>query len=118
MAFSLKTQYEAQGYVIVPGLVTSEERALLLDACKSVISKTRSGEWTHRRTVGKQFPPYGDENLDSWGVQHVMHPDLNEPAFMKWYTSDSVVEVAKQLLDCQERELQMGKLLFMANVYV
>ena len=104
----LKSQYDAQGYVIVPGLITPDERTVLEDACKVVISKTRSGEWTHRRTVGKQFPPFGEEDPDSWGVQHVMHPELRQPTFAKWYTSDPLIDVAKQLLDCQEEDLQMG----------
>ena len=107
---SLKAQYDAQGYVIIPGLIIPEERNVLEDACKFVISKTRSGEWTHRRTVGKQFPPFGDDNPDSWGVQHVMHFELGEPAFANWYTSDPLIDVAKILLDCQEDDLQMGEL--------
>jgi hypothetical protein len=126
MAASLKAQYDTQGYVFVPGLITREERTILEDACKIVISKTRSGEWTHRRTVGKQFPPFGDENPDSWvstthpfcqtmyimvikGVQHIMHPELGQSAFSKWYTSDPLIDIAKQLLDCQEDDLQMGE---------
>jgi hypothetical protein len=56
------------------------------------------------------FPPYGDEDADSWGVQHVMHPDLGQPAgiFAKWYTSNSLIDIVKSLLGCQENELQMG----------
>jgi hypothetical protein len=38
-----------------------------------------------------------------------MHPDLGQPAFAKWYTSDPLIEAAKQLLDCQEEHLQMGE---------
>jgi len=103
----LKAQYDAKGYVIAPGLITPEQHTVLEEACEIAISKTRSGEWSHRRTVGKQFPPYGDENSDSWGVQHIMHPQLGLPAFAKWYTSDPLVDVVTQLLDCQEENLQM-----------
>ncbi|KLO08364.1 hypothetical protein SCHPADRAFT_916964 [Schizopora paradoxa] len=67
----------------------------------------RQGDWPHRRVVGKQFPPYGDSNPDSWGVQHAMHPTLDEPAFVRWYTSDAVVDVVKQLLGREEGDLQM-----------
>jgi hypothetical protein len=109
MVSSLKAQYDENGFVIVPGLVSPEERLALEDACKTVISKTRSGEWSHRRTVGKQFPPFDNENPDSWGVQHIMHPDLNEPVFAKWYTSDPLISAAKQLLGCREEDLQMGE---------
>jgi hypothetical protein len=38
-----------------------------------------------------------------------MHPDLDEPAFAKWYTSDLLVKAVAKLLDCDEGELQMGK---------
>lgn len=109
MESSLKAQYDAQGYVIVPGLISDGDRSVLEEACEHVIAKTRSGEWTHRRTVGKQFPPYGDDHPDSWGVQHVMHPDLGEPAFAKWYTSSALIDVIQQLLECQEEHLQMGE---------
>ena len=105
---ALKEDYERDGFVLVPGLITQDELITLRGACERVISKTRNGEWTHRRTVGKQFPPYGNDNTDSWGVQHVMHPDLHEPAFVKWYTSDTLVGVVIDLLECKEEDLQMG----------
>lgn len=106
---SLKTQYDENGYVIVDDLIAPEDFTRLESACRDVISRTRSGEWKHRRTVGKQFPPYGDEDPDSWGVQHVMHPELQQPAFAQWYTSDSLIDVTKELLDCREEDLQMGE---------
>lgn len=59
--------------------------------------------------VGSQFPPYDPDSPDSWGVQHVMHPDMGEPAFARWYTSDPLIEAAKGLLDCNEDKLQMGE---------
>ena len=37
-----------------------------------------------------------------------MHPDLHEPAFAKWYTSDGLVQVAGELLGCKEEELEQG----------
>jgi hypothetical protein len=40
----------------------------------------------YRRLVGTQFPPW-NEGTDVWGVQHMMHPDLNEPVFAEWYGS-------------------------------
>ncbi|KAH7930076.1 hypothetical protein BV22DRAFT_1001524 [Leucogyrophana mollusca] len=104
---SIKEQYDAQGFVLVPGLIPPGDAKELEEACSRVIEKTRTGEWPHRRTVGKQFPPFDSDNPDSWGVQHVMHPDLGEPAFAKWYTSDGLVDAATQLLDCKEESLQM-----------
>jgi len=94
---------------VVPGLIGPEgNRALELEeACERVIARTRAGLWPHRRTVGKQFPPYDDENPDSWGVQHIMHPDLGEPAFVQWYTSSELLAVVTELLGCKETDLQM-----------
>ncbi|KAF8906986.1 hypothetical protein CPB84DRAFT_1675092 [Gymnopilus junonius] len=107
MTSALKDQYEEHGYVVVPGLIEDKDWHELEQACEHVIAKTRSGSWTHRRTVGKQFPPYGQDDPDSWGVQHVMHPELNEPAFVKWYTSPKLLEVTTELLGCKEDDLQM-----------
>ncbi|OBZ72758.1 hypothetical protein A0H81_07087 [Grifola frondosa] len=76
---SRKQTFEEQGFVVVPGLVPAESRSELEAACERAISRTRSGSWTLRRTVGRQFPPYGNDDPDSWGVQHVMHPDLGDP---------------------------------------
>ncbi|KDQ57915.1 hypothetical protein JAAARDRAFT_129673 [Jaapia argillacea MUCL 33604] len=104
---SIKEQFEEQGFVIVPNLISLADRAVLEEACENVISRTRTGQWPHRRVVGKQFPPYGDDDPDSWGVQHVMHPDLGEPAFAKWYTSDALTSAARELMECREEDLQM-----------
>lgn len=109
MESSLKPQYDQQGYVIVQGLLPNRHRFAIQDACDRVIARTRSGDWTHRRTVGKQFPPYGDDHPDSWGVQHIMHPELGEPAFARWYTSKALIDVVKQLLECKRDDLQMGE---------
>jgi hypothetical protein len=38
-----------------------------------------------------------------------MHPELGQSAFSKWYTSDPLIDIAKQLLDCREDDLQMGE---------
>ncbi|KAL0948378.1 hypothetical protein HGRIS_010960 [Hohenbuehelia grisea] len=107
MPTTFKQQFQEQGFVIIQGLVQPQDRAELEVACDRVIAKTRSGEWPHRRTVGKHFPPYGDADPDSWGVQHVMHPDLEEPAFAQWYTSEPLLTAAKELLECKDEDLQM-----------
>ena len=104
----IKTLYEEQGYVIVSGLIQEDDWPKLEGACQRVVKLTREGSWPHRRTVGKQFPPYGDENPDSWGVQHIMHPDLHEPAFANWYTSPKLLAAVTTLLGCQTEDLQMG----------
>jgi hypothetical protein len=113
---SIKAKYEDQGFVVIPGLIPPEDWVDLEAACQRVIQKTRDGSWPHRRVVGKQFPPFGDHNPDSWGVQHVMHPQLNESAFAKWYTSDRLLDVVKELLGCKDEELQLGKFLFFSTL--
>lgn len=108
MTQPIKETFDAQGFVILPNLIPSDLRVELEQASENVISKTRSGAWQHRRVVGKQFPPYGNDGVDSWGVQHVMHPGLGEPAFANWYSSHELREAVKELLGCSDDDLQMG----------
>jgi hypothetical protein len=103
-----KALYDEQGYIVVPNLIPPETFEALREACDHAIAKTRTGSWPHRRTVGRQFPPFDDINPDSWGIQHIMHPDLEEPIFADWYTSDAFINASKELLQCNEDELQMG----------
>ncbi|KAK7036765.1 hypothetical protein VNI00_011431 [Paramarasmius palmivorus] len=107
---SIKQTYDTQGYVIVPNLIPPSDFSELQAACDTVVNRTREGKWPHRRVVGKQFPPYDSENPDSWGVQHLMHPELGDPArvFAKWYASDGLVNAIRELLECDEGDLQMG----------
>lgn len=106
---AMKDDYERSGYVFVPRLINDSELPRLQEACDRVVAKTRAGEWPHRRIVGKQFPPFVGDEPDSWGVQHIMHPDLHEPAFVRWYGSEGVVGAATSLLGCKEEEVQMGE---------
>lgn len=109
-----KATYEELGYVILPSpaLLSPKDLVILRAASERVIDKTRAGEWTRRRIVGKQFPPFetDEERPDVWGVQHVMHPELKEPLFSQWYGSKRLVQVMAFLLGCDdESEVQMGK---------
>jgi len=110
IADTIKSLYDRQGYVIVPGLIPAELDKPVREATERVIARTRSGEWPHRRTVGKQFPPFDNASPDTWGVQHLMHPELGEPIFAEWYTSGRLVQTICRLLDCDEDKLQMGVL--------
>ncbi|QRV85508.1 phytanoyl-CoA dioxygenase [Ceratobasidium sp. AG-Ba] len=103
----LKAAYDRNGFVFVPGLVSDADMPKLRAACDRVVAKTRAGDWPHRRIVGKQFPPFEGDEPDSWGVQHVMHPALGEPAFVRWLGSDALVGAAGSLLECREDEIQM-----------
>ncbi|TCD70356.1 hypothetical protein EIP91_003708 [Steccherinum ochraceum] len=108
-----KTHYETLGYVVVPrSLVIPSETTFqdVLAAVTRIVAKARSGEWPHRRAVGRQFPPHkiGGKD-DAWGVQHLIHPDLGEDAkvLKRWYTSPEVCNVVCGLVGCTEEELQL-----------
>ncbi|KAF8317085.1 hypothetical protein DL93DRAFT_2055855 [Clavulina sp. PMI_390] len=106
-----KATFNELGYVILPSPLLLSQRDLiaLREASARAIAKTRSGEWTRRRVVGKQFPPFDtdEERPDAWGVQHVMHPDLGESEFVRWYGSERLVKVMAHFLGCEETEVQM-----------
>ncbi|KAF5378909.1 hypothetical protein D9757_008706 [Collybiopsis confluens] len=106
---SIKETYDDQGFVVVPGLISPEEYPKLQKAAEAAIDRTRQGSWPYRRTVGKQFPPFTDDNPDSWGIQHLMHPELGQPAsvFSDWYTSDALTSVCAELLQCSEEDLEL-----------
>ncbi|QRW26478.1 phytanoyl-CoA dioxygenase [Rhizoctonia solani] len=104
-----KDAYARDGYVFISGLIDENELPAFREACDRVVAKTRAGEWPHRRIVGKQFPPFVGDEPDSWGVQHIMHPDLHEPIFVRWYGSEALVGAATSLLRCKEEDVQMGE---------
>ncbi|KAI9277586.1 hypothetical protein BY458DRAFT_504512 [Sporodiniella umbellata] len=94
-----------QGYVIVDNLIPEDQFIKLREACERVVDKARKGEWEHRRLVGTQFPPW-TEGTDVWGIQHLLHPKLNERAFAEWYGSPKLLESVQQLLGVKHDELQ------------
>lgn len=100
----IKETYDSQGFVVVPGLISSIDFPKLQEAADTIVNRTREGSWPHRRTVGKQFPPFDNDHPDSWGCQHVMHPDLGKPGviFSHWYTSDALTRVCMQLCSVSE----------------
>ncbi|CAE7158397.1 unnamed protein product [Rhizoctonia solani] len=102
-----KDAYVRDGYVFVPGLIDDSQLSTLREACDRAVAKTRAGEWPYRRIVGKQFPPFVGSEPDSWGVQHIMHPNLHEPVFARWYGSEGVIGAAASLLGCSEHQVQM-----------
>jgi len=104
---SYKQYLDEHGYVIIDGLIPPELIESLRIACDHTVEKARNNEWKLRRVVGVQFPPFPEEAEDVWGVQHVMHPDLQEPIFAQWYGSDKLLEVIKELLEVKEDELQL-----------
>ncbi|KAI8365382.1 uncharacterized protein BYT42DRAFT_589710 [Radiomyces spectabilis] len=95
-----------QGYVIVDNLIPEDQFEKLKEACDRVVKRARDGDWKYRRLVGTQFPPW-TEGTDVWGVQHLIHPDLQEPIFLQWYGSEKLMAAVCQLLHTKPEDLQM-----------
>ncbi|MCJ1361396.1 hypothetical protein MMC16_000496 [Acarospora aff. strigata] len=109
MATSLLASLNRDGYVFVPSILTRSELVSLRSACHQVAALARTGEWPHIRTIPKQFPPWpSDASNGIWGVQHLLHPDLiHHGAFAESYFSNTVFDVVKELLECEEDDLVM-----------
>lgn len=105
----LTREYEEKGYVIVEGIFSPHDIQELRDAAQEVTDLTRQGQWPHRRIVGKQFPPFDSiTSADSWGVQHLMHPNLpNHDLFRNFYGSSPLLDVAAHLLHTTEDSMQL-----------
>merc|ERR1712216_113039 len=81
----LRRQYREECFCIVDHSTDDFMLKELRAAAQRVTDKTRTGEWKFRRGVNKPFPPYSDENDDTWGANMIMHPDLGEQAlFLQW----------------------------------
>ncbi|CEH18733.1 Phytanoyl-CoA dioxygenase [Ceraceosorus bombacis] len=119
---AIRAAYRRDGYVILDGIFDFENRLSLEElrvACHAAVERTRRGEWPHRRVVGKSFPPYDPISDDSWGVQHLLHPDLIERGegkngadkydsiFARLYGSSPLLDIAAALLDTQPDKMQL-----------
>ncbi len=91
-------QYHQEGYVLINGAVPPPLLEPLRQAAQRATDRTRSGDWPHRRSAGDD---------DIWGIGHLLHPDLAEPAFAQYMASDIVIDVVADLLDVKEAELQL-----------
>ncbi|PWZ00116.1 hypothetical protein BCV70DRAFT_211706 [Testicularia cyperi] len=124
---SLLEQYHERGYVILDNVFAKDEQSQLSLtslrlAAQQVVEATRQGRWTQRRTVGSAFPPYDQNNTDSWGVQHIMCPELDTAAsadrhsektsaishvFRDFYSSSPLLDIASILIDAPVEKMQM-----------
>ncbi|KAL7419443.1 hypothetical protein Q5752_006281 [Cryptotrichosporon argae] len=100
-----RKQFTTDGYVVVPELIPAADLAELRRAADAVTDRARAFEWRQVRMVGKQFPPW-TEGDDVWGVQNLMHPELAEPVFAKWYGSDDLVDVSAALMGVSPEVMQ------------
>ncbi|OAV96764.1 hypothetical protein PTTG_04384 [Puccinia triticina 1-1 BBBD Race 1] len=97
--------FKEVGLVVVQGLIADDDQLEeLRKAADAVEQRTRNQQWPYKRTVGKQFPPWNDESSDVWGVQHIMHPTLEQPAFAAFYFSHSMLELTGHLTDMSPGE--------------
>ncbi|KNZ62058.1 hypothetical protein VP01_1319g4 [Puccinia sorghi] len=109
---SIVSSFKERGCVIVQGLIADNGQLEdLRRAADAVVERTRNQQWPYKRTVGKQFPPWNHESPDVWGVQHIMHPGLEQPAFAGFYFSTRMVELTSRLGEmCPEEDAMAGLL--------
>jgi hypothetical protein len=102
-------QFHRDGFVIVDGIFDGQDVEELRKAAKDVTNLTREGKWPHRRVVGKQFPPYDTvASPDSWGVQHLMHPQLpHHESFTQFYASSPLLDISAHLLNTSILNMQL-----------
>ncbi|SNX85068.1 uncharacterized protein MEPE_03777 [Melanopsichium pennsylvanicum] len=115
----LLQQYYEQGYIILDHILSTEPDSCLhldnLRHCAELATRlTRDGHWSHRRVVGRAFPPFTKDNLDSWGVQHIMNPQLDMLAatplsktFQHFYGSPILLDIASLLIGADKDQMQM-----------
>ncbi|EWC43951.1 hypothetical protein DRE_01303 [Drechslerella stenobrocha 248] len=90
--------FARDGFVIVDDVLPPDMFEAAKKACEEAVTKGRSGEWPHRRIVGKAFPPWPESGPDIWGIQHLMHPDLSLPIFKQIYVTPALLSTACQIL--------------------
>ncbi|WVQ84766.1 hypothetical protein IAT38_006923 [Cryptococcus sp. DSM 104549] len=98
-------KYYSLGFVIIPNLIPSSLLPTLTEAADGVTERAREGRWPQVRVVGKPFPPW-DAGDDIWGVQNLMHPDLEERVFAEWYGSEGILEVSAALMGSRIEDMQ------------
>ncbi|ORY27921.1 hypothetical protein BCR39DRAFT_496867 [Naematelia encephala] len=97
--------YKKDGFVIVPGLIRSTDLEPLRAAAEIVTERARKHEWKQVRVVGKQFPPWTEED-DIWGVQNIMHPELGQDIFREWYGRHDMLQISAALMGCELGDMQ------------
>ncbi|KAF3901441.1 hypothetical protein ABW21_db0203346 [Orbilia brochopaga] len=90
--------FARDGFVIVDDVLPPAVFDAAKEACEEAVEKGRKGEWPHRRIVGKAFPPWPAAGPDIWGIQHLMHPDMNLPLFKDIYVNPTLLSTASQIL--------------------
>ena len=105
----LLVSLEREGFVVIKSVLNADQLKELREAAARSAELARSGKWPFVRVVGKQFPPWEwTTEHGIWGVQHLMNPSLpDSPKFSELYFSDSILDITKILLQCEDEHLVM-----------
>jgi hypothetical protein len=88
-------RYREDGYCVVDVDVPPALLGDLRRAADAVVEKTRAGAWPHRRNW--PYKHFKGKN-DFWGVSHLLHPGLGEPAFARYLALRQVLDDVRALL--------------------
>ncbi|KAG6176239.1 hypothetical protein E4U27_005366 [Claviceps purpurea] len=105
----LLSALDRDGFVVIRNIISEPQLAALRQASHKAEQLSRSGQWPHIRTVGKQFPPWDfSPEHGIWGIQHLMHPELpGHDIFTQQYFSEDILGLVKVLLQCTDQDLVM-----------
>ncbi|KAJ5697915.1 hypothetical protein N7488_011599 [Penicillium malachiteum] len=101
---------QRDGFVVVRNLLSPSEISHYHTLATKATTKTRAGNWPHFRTVPKQFPPWPSTPPPAseggiWGVQHLLHPDMEDrQSFAQCYFSSSILKVVEELVGVQNAD--------------
>ncbi|QIW98505.1 hypothetical protein AMS68_004023 [Peltaster fructicola] len=105
----LREQLHRDGFFIVPSFLSPDELSTLRAVATKSTARARDGSWPHIRTLPKQFPPWpADPSNGIWGVQHLLHPEMNDrDVYAASYFHPGIVSTVSGLLECPQEELVM-----------
>ena len=114
---TLKASLERDGYVIVKGLIPSDQLTTLREAASALISTARAGEWAHGiRTAKSPFPPYSQEPENVWGVHNIHQYQFQcDYPFMSWYGSPALTKCCAELMEVEQDQLMMELINMLIN---
>ncbi|KEQ61807.1 phytanoyl-CoA dioxygenase family protein [Aureobasidium melanogenum CBS 110374] len=107
MPSKLRDQLGEDGFVRIPSALPKDQLEALRAACQDVAQLARAGRWPFVRTLPKQFPPWdSDTSKGTWGVQHLMHPDLpHHDTFAASYFAPYITDAVTEILQCSPNDL-------------
>ena len=105
----LRASLDHEGFVTIPNALSENELYNLRAACHKSAQLARMRKWPYVRTLPKQFPPWDDDVSNGiWGVQHLLHPNINDSLlYRRSYFNSTVIDSVTALLDCSRDDLVM-----------